>query len=138
MSDAQSTHFIVIGGGARQYRVTINYTSGHWCECRGMVSMKKKYMEDAGRTHGTSCKHIKSTVRDHFNNDWGVKVPSGKGTRVLKNPPVSSKPTGRRAAIAATKAKREARRLAELQAASEGSSLIDRIAALEAAKVATG
>lgn len=143
MAAANSEHFIVKGSGTKEYRVTINYDTGHWCECRGMISMKSKYQDDAGRTHGTSCKHVKNTIRDKFNNDWGEKITGGGGARKpasaspVSPPPAPSKPTGRRAAIAATRAKQEARRLAEVQSNSEGSSLNDRIAALEAAR-ATG
>jgi hypothetical protein len=137
MAAANSDHFIVQGSGTKEYRVTVNYDTGHWCECRGMISMKSKYQEDAGRTAGTSCKHVKGIIKDKFNDDWGTKITGAGGPRTpaaAAPPPAPTKPTGRRAAILATRAKQEARRLAEIQSQSEGSSLTDRIAALEAAR----
>ena len=137
MANANSEHFIVKGSGTKEYRVTVNFDSGHWCECRGMISMKSKYQEDAGRTAGTSCKHVKGIIRDKFNDDWGTKITGAGGSRTAPGkaaPAEPSKPTGRRAAIMATRAKQEARRLAEVQSQAEGSSLNDRIAALEAAR----
>jgi hypothetical protein len=40
--DENSQYFDVQGSGTKVYQVTINYVKGHWCECRGMVSMKQK------------------------------------------------------------------------------------------------
>lgn len=136
---AHSKYHQVKGSGSRSYRVTINYETGHFCECRGMISMKSKYGEDAGRTQGTSCKHIKNTIRDEYGGDWGTKNPDGSRTpnghqnsAPSPAPSVPAQPTGRRAAIMATRAKREAER--SEKAAATGGSLQDRIAALEAAR----
>jgi hypothetical protein len=147
--NGNSEYFEVKGRGKQPYQVTINYDTGHFCTCRGMLSMKKTYQEDAGRTHGTSCKHIKSTIKDKFNNDWGKKVTGGGGRRTqtssapVSTPPTTpAQPTGRRAAIMAQRAKRErettGRRAAHAaQKANRTNSdlpLLDRIAALEAAR----
>jgi hypothetical protein len=144
-----STQFEVKGSGKKPYTVTINYDTGHWCTCRGMISMKKTYQEDAGRTQGTSCKHVKATVKDKFNNDWGTKITGGGGSRTpassvpVSTPPTTpAQPTGRRAAIMAQRAKREkattGRRAAHAaQKAGRTNAelpLLDRIAALEAAR----
>lgn len=149
MTDVDSNHHIVTSSnGKKDYRITINYTKSHWCDCRGMISMKSKYGEDSGRTFGTSCIHIKKTIRNHYNDDWGTRNPDGSrttGSAPIAEAPVASHPapaplTGRRAAHAATVAKREVRRLADLEeSADSSSSLLDRIDALESSKVsATG
>ncbi len=150
--NAKSEYFEVKGSGKKPYTVTINYDTGHFCTCRGMISMKKTYQDDAGRTHGTSCKHVKDTIKNKFNNDWGVKVRGGGGRRnPVASAPVSTpttpidfaRPTGRRAAIMAQRAKREkantGRRAAhaaqkKASGTSPNLSLLDRIAALEAAR----
>lgn len=136
--DDNSQYFDVQGSGTKSYKVTINYKKGHWCTCRGMISMKTSWQDDAGKTHGTSCKHVKGVIREEFENDWGTKNPDGSRTPAVSFPspaverPTSAppKPSGRRAAVMATRAK-----LAQevMQASPEGS-LLDRIASLEAAR----
>jgi len=136
--DDNSQYFDVQGSGTKIYQVTINYEKGHWCTCRGMISMKGSYEEDAGRTQGTSCKHIKDVIANEFEGDWGTKVPNGGGTRTplppkpaVQRPPLApTKPSGRRAAVMATRAKIA---LEVTQTSPEGS-LLDRIANLEAAR----
>ncbi len=134
--DGNSQYFELQGNAKKPYKITINYEQGHWCTCRGMLSMKSSWEEDAGKTKGTSCKHIKEIIREEFGDDWGTKNPDGSRTPKpvqpsVKRPPLSPpKPSGRRAAVMATRAK-----LAQevMQASPEGS-LLDRIAALEAAR----
>ena len=75
--DGNSQYFDVQGSGTKVYKVTINYQKGHWCECRGMISMKQSWQEDAGKTQGTSCKHVKEIIREEFENDWGTKNSDG-------------------------------------------------------------
>ena len=137
----KSEYFEVKGSGKKPYTVTINYDTGHFCTCRGMISKKSMYGEDAGRTQGTCCKHVKDTINTKFDGDWGVS--GGKGKPRTRTNPVASAPTtptepsGRRAAIMAQRAKRKQ----ETQATSPSSdlSLLDRIAALaEAREGATG
>ena len=154
--DANSQYFEVKGSGKKPYTVTINYDTGHWCTCRGMISKKSTWQEGAGRTNGTSCKHIQTIINSKFDGDWGepcqcgsscgsrlrssLNQPGGKGKpRVPKKiltspPPAPSKPTGRRAAIMHTRAKREKRRLEEEKASGSSLPLTDRIAALGAAR----
>jgi hypothetical protein len=104
--------------------------------------MKGSYEEGAGRTQGTSCKHVKEIIREEFGNDWGTKDSASSDSRTpavtfpskpaVKRPPLAPpKPSGRRAAVMATRAKLAQEHLA--QTAPEGS-LLDRIAALEAAR----
>ncbi len=97
--------------------------------------MKTSWQDDAGKTQGTSCKHVKEIIREEFENDWGTKNSDGSRTPAfvafpskpaVKRPPLAPpKPSGRRAAIMATRAKNA------LEA--EGT-LLDRIANLEAAR----
>jgi hypothetical protein len=146
--NANSTQYEVKGSGKKPYTVTINYDTGHWCTCRGMISMKSTYQEDAGRTRGTSCKHVKETIKNRYDNDWGTKVKGGGGRRTpassapVSTPTTPAQPTGRRAAIMAQRARRErettGRRAAiTAQKANRESSklpLLDRIDALAAAR----
>jgi hypothetical protein len=104
-----------------------------------MISMKTSWQDDAGKTQGTSCKHVKEIIREEFENDWGTKNSDGSRTPAVTFPtpaverptPAPPKPSGRRAAVMATRAKLAQEHLA--QTAPEGS-LSDRIAALEAAR----
>ncbi len=145
--NGSSKQHAVKGRGKNPYTVTISYDTGHWCTCRGMLSMKKTYQEDAGRTHGTSCKHIKNIIKSHYKDDWGKKVTGGFGRRIPASDPISTptipaQPTGRRAAIMAQRARRENGNIgsgyrAEQAAPASGTSslsLLDRIAALESAR----
>lgn len=130
--DGNSQYFDVKGGAKKPYTVTVNYDSGHWCSCRGMISKKGTYGEDAGKTRGTCCKHIITIINTKFGGDWGTKNNDGSRTpkkKLAASPtPAPSKPTGRRAAVMATRAK-----LGLRENTSKGS-LTDRIAALEAAR----
>jgi hypothetical protein len=101
-----------------------------------MISMKSKYQDDAGRTAGTSCKHVKGIIKDEFNNDWGTKVTGGGGRRERTGTvaPTTTAPSNRRAAIAKQLALNEQRRLSEVQTEKSDSSLMDRISALEATR----
>lgn len=147
MADSGSNHFEVKGSGKKPYTVTINYDTGHWCTCRGMISKKKTYGDDTGRTKGTSCRHVNIIIESKFDGDWGVSGGKGKPrTRtkpVASTPTTPAQPTGRRAAIMAQRAKREkentgrrAAHAAQKKASGTNSSLplLDRIAALEAAR----
>lgn len=130
-------HDVVGSNGTITYRVTINYDTGHWCECRGMIGKKSKFAEDAGKTQGTSCTHIKKIINQKYGGDWGVKNPDGSRTRqraVTSPTPAPSKPIGRRQAIEATRAKHAEREAAENASLNPAGSLQDRIAALEAAR----
>ena len=141
-----STQYEVKGSGKKPYTVTVNYDNGHWCTCRGMISKKKTYMEDAGRTQGTCCKHIKTIIETKFDGDWGKATGKGKPrTRippVANTPTTPAQPTGRRAAIMAQRAKREEERFGRRAAhkaqkaakVDSGLSLLDRIDALAAAR----
>lgn len=136
--DGNSQYFELQGNAKKPYKITINYAQGHWCTCRGMISMKSSWEEDAGKTAGTSCKHVKEIIREEFGDDWGTKNSDGSRTpadafpsSAVKRPPLAPpKPSGRRAAVMATRAKLA---LEVMQESPEGS-LLDRIAALEAAR----
>jgi hypothetical protein len=133
---ADSNHFEVKGSAKRSYTVTINYGTGHWCTCPGMISKKKTWGDGTGRTKGTSCKHVTDIINSKFDGDWGE--PGGQGKPRTPNKPVAStpttpaQPTGRRAAIMAQRAKREQKE--RVTSPSSGLSLLDRIAALESAR----
>jgi len=134
--DSNSQYFTVGGRGKKDYKVTINYGQGNWCTCMGMISKKGTWGEDAGKTQGTSCKHIKQIIDKRFGGDWGTKNPDGSRTpktrqrRARASQMPDSKPIGRRAAIMATRAK-FAREEAN-KASDSGDSLMDRIVSLEA------
>jgi hypothetical protein len=135
--DPDSQYFEIQGNAKKPYTITINYAKGHWCTCRGMISMKSSWEDDAGKTAGTSCKHVKEIIREEFDDDWGTKNSDGSRTpndpiaAVDHRPPLAiPKPSDRRAAVLATRAK-----LAEeVTRTSPDGSLSDRIAALEAAR----
>lgn len=137
---ATSDYYEVQGSGNKAYKVTINYGQGHWCTCRGMISKKSSWGPDAGNTAGTSCKHINQIISQEYDGDWGIpyrrhgKNSDGSRSRKRAASPDPAPPntTGRRAAIMATRAKREAARVEE--STSGGTSLLDRIASLEAAR----
>ncbi len=135
--DENSQYFEIQGNAKKPYTITINYVKGHWCTCRGMVSMKQSWEDDAGRTAGTSCKHVKEIIRAEFEGDWGTKNPDRSRTPkpskpAVKRPPLASpKPSGRRAAVMATRAKIAQEHVAQT---SPKGSLNDRIASLEAAR----
>lgn len=139
--DGNSQYFELQGNAKKPYKITINYEQGHWCTCRGMLSMKGSYEEGAGRTQGTSCKHVKEIIREEFGNDWGTKDSASSNSRTpavtfptpaVKRPPLAPlKPSGRRAAVMATRAKLAQEQLAQTAPAG---SLSDRIAALEEAR----
>jgi hypothetical protein len=133
-----SQYFDVKGRGKKPYKITINYDTGHFCTCPGMISMKSKWGLTAGKTKGTSCKHVKQVIATKFDDDWGVSNGMGK-PRTRKNSSLStpSEPMGRRAAIMAQRAARAEQELAA-KSMSEKSPLMDRIAALKAAKEAVG
>jgi hypothetical protein len=135
--DSNSQYFEIQGNAKKPYTITINYEKGHWCTCRGMISMKSSWEDDAGKTAGTSCKHVKEIIREEFGDDWGTKNSDGSRTAKpakpsVKRPPLAPpKPSGRRAAVMATRAKLAKEHLAQTAPAG---SLLDRIAALEAAR----
>ena len=146
MPSASSNHFEVKGSGKKPYTVTVNYDTGHWCTCRGMVSKKKTWGEGTGRTKGTSCKHVGIIINTKFDGDWGES--GGVGKPRIPNKPVTSTPTtpaqpsGRRAAIMAQRARREEEKFGRKAAhkaqkaakVNSGLSLIDRIDALAASR----
>ncbi len=146
-SASNSDHFEVKGSGKKPYTVTINYDTGHWCTCRGMISKKKTWGDDTGRTKGTSCKHVGIIINSKFDGDWGESGGRGKPRKptkksVASTPTTPAQPTGRRAAIMAQRARREkettGRRAAHAaQKANRDApsiSLLDRIDALAAAR----
>ncbi len=141
--DSNSQYFEIQGNAKKPYTITINYVKGHWCTCRGMISMKSSWDTAAGRTAGTSCKHVKEIIREEYGDDWGTKNSDGSRTPKpfigsttpsVKRPPLAPpKPSGRRAAVMATRAKIAQEHLAETSPTT-GGSLLDRIANLEAAR----
>lgn len=148
-SDLASKHFEVKGSGKKPYTITINYDTGHWCTCRGMISKKTKWGDGTGRTIGTSCKHVETIINTEFGGDWGKsggvgkpRIPKIPYTPTASTPTTPAQPTGRRAAHAAQRAKREkettGRRAAHAAQKANREvpslSLLDRIDALAAAR----
>ncbi len=129
-----SEFYEVQGSGKKSYKVTINYASGHWCKCRGMISKKGTYNEDAGKTSGTSCKHINKIINEKYAGDWGTKRKDGSRSPVNAQATVRTGPTDRMAAVLATRARQESAGPSETSDVPDGTSLLDRIAGLESAK----
>jgi len=147
-SSGNSTTHAVKGSGKAVHEVTINYVTGHFCSCTGMLSKKKKFGAEAGKTNAGSCKHIKEIINTKFGANWGDF--DGKKSKKTLTPaanPVATPPgpSARAQALEATRIKREARRLAResgeqagaAQMAKSNLSLQDRIAALQAASGGT-
>lgn len=122
------------------HEVTLNYGTGHWCSCRGMIAKKKKFGSVANPHQATSvhqtgrhyCKHVTAVrqadpsirieARRIRNDAFGImETPTDAETGATGEAPVIAPkaPTGRRAAIAAQKAKSAPERLAEIEAEAE-------------------
>jgi NACalpha-BTF3-like transcription factor len=140
------------------HSVTLNYGQGHWCSCRGMIAKKKKFgsVADTHQNVGIAqtsrhyCKHVTSVraadpsirieARRIRNDAFGISEPPVDAETgatiepVAQAPKAPTQPTGRRAAIAAQKAKSAPERLAEIEielaAARKTVELEDAIAAL--------
>lgn len=141
------------------YNVTLNYDTGHFCSCRGMLSKIRKFgavptldARQALRLPKTSqhwCKHVHAVrsapadfrieARKMRNEFFGInETPVDPETGQAGDPIAPPAPTGRRAAVKATMAKKAARgdksaadRLAEIEAQREA--LLAEVAAEEAA-----
>ncbi len=134
----ESLYFSVDGSGGNSYEDTLNYDTGHWCTCRGMISKVRKFGAVGGldtRNPQHWCKHIAEVrspaafelrveARRIRNECFGINVaPQDPETgRTIEEVP--SHPTNRRQAVAHTKAKggntSAANRLAEIEAEREG------------------
>lgn len=123
------------------HEVTLNYGTGHWCSCRGMIAKKKKFGSVADphqnvkitQTSRHYCKHVTAVraadpsirieARRIRNDAFGImETPTDAETGATGEAPVTAAPkapTGRRAAIAAQKAKSAPERLAEIEAEAE-------------------
>lgn len=131
------------------HEVTLNYDTGHWCSCRGMIAKKRKFGAVADTHQPTSlpqtsrhfCKHIQAIrtadasirieARRMRNEFFGINEsaldPETGATPAVPKPvskPVAKPITGRRAAV---KASREAK------AARGDKSARDRLVEIEAA-----
>lgn len=133
------------------HEVTLNYGTGHWCSCRGMIAKKKKFGSVANPHQSTSvhqtgrhyCKHvtgvrradpsIRIEARRIRNDAFGInETPTDAETgatsdAVQPTPATPAQPTGRRAAVAASRQAKADRgdatareRLAEIEAQAEG------------------
>ena len=128
------------------HEVTLNYGTGHWCSCRGMIAKKKKFGSVADthqnvgivQTSRHYCKHVTSVraadpsirieARRIRNDAFGImETPTdaetgATGEVVTQTPATPAQPTGRRAAVAASRKAKAARgdetareRLAEIE-----------------------
>ena len=132
----ESLYFGVEGSGGNTYGTTLNYSTGHWCECRGMKSKVRKFgavgtLNPKNPQHW--CKHINEVrgpgafelrieARRIRNECFGVHenpVDPETGRSIDEVPTVSN----RRKAVAHTKAQSgntDAKtRLAEIEAERE-------------------
>lgn len=129
------------------HEVTLNYGTGHWCSCRGMIAKKKKFGSVADPHQNTGlpqtsrhyCKHVQAVrtadpsirieARRIRNDAYGImETPTDAetgttGEVVQPTPATPAQPTGRRAAVAASREAKAARgegtareRLAEIEA----------------------
>jgi hypothetical protein len=128
------------------HEVTLNYDTGHWCSCRGMIAKKRKFGSVADTHQPTSlpqtsrhfCKHIQAIrtadssirveARRMRNEFFGINEDAfDPETGVAPVAPVAAKPaTGRRAAVKASREAKAARgdqsareRLAQIEAADD-------------------
>lgn len=116
------------------HEVTLNYGTGHWCSCRGMIAKKKKFgsVADTHQNVGIAqtsrhyCKHITSVraadpsirieARRIRNDAFGISEPpvdaetgaTDAPTATLPRAPKAA-PTGRRAAVKASREAKAAR-----------------------------
>ncbi len=141
----ESLYFAVDASGGGSYEATLNYSSGHFCSCRGMISKIRKFgpVPTLGvRNPQHWCKHVNEVrspaafelrvqARKIRNECFGVhETPADPETgRTIDEVP--SPVSNRRAAVAHTKAKHgdtgAATRLAEIEA--EREALLKEIAA---------
>lgn len=111
------------------HEVTLNYGTGHWCSCRGMIAKKKKFgsVADTHQNVGIAqtsrhyCKHVTSVraadpsirieARRIRNDAFGInETPTdaetgatGDVVAAAPTPTTPAQPTGRRAAVAASR-----------------------------------
>lgn len=115
------------------HEVTLNYGTGHWCSCRGMIAKKKKFgsVADTHQNVGIAqtsrhyCKHItlvraadpsiRIEARRIRNDAFGImETPTdaetgATGDAVQPTRATPAQPTGRRAAVAASRKAKAAR-----------------------------
>lgn len=128
------------------HEVTLNYDTGHWCSCRGMIAKKRKFGAVADTHQPTSlpqtsrhfCKHIQAIrtadasirieARRMRNEFFGINEdafdPETGAAPAVKAKPAPKPVTGRRAAVKASREAKAARgdksardRLVEIEAA---------------------
>lgn len=115
----ESLYFGVLGSGGNNYGVTLNYDSGHFCECKGMISKIRKFgavgtLDTRNSNHW--CKHVNEArspaafelrieARRIRNKTFGVhEAPQDPETGRTVDEGVAPG-NNRRRAVAATKAK---------------------------------
>ena len=133
----ESLYFAVDGSGGNSYEATLNYDTGHFCSCRGMISKIRKFgavgtLDPRNPQH--FCKHVNEIrspaafelrieARRIRNECFGIhEAPQDPETgRTIEEVPAPV--SNRRKAVAATKAKNgnadAATRLAEIEAERE-------------------
>jgi hypothetical protein len=143
-----SLYFRAEASGSGDYQVTLNYGTGHWCTCRGMVSKVRKFGGIGGhnpnqnlrlqQTERHHCKHIHAVrsadpsirieARKIRNNHFGImETATDPETGATEAPVVAQAPTtGRKAAVAGSRAAKAKRgdgnareRIVELEAQME-------------------
>ncbi len=129
----ESLYFSVDGSKGDSYEDTLNYDTGHWCTCRGMISKVRKFGAVGGldtRNPQHWCEHINEVrspaafelrveARKIRNECFGIhEIPMDPETgRTIDEVPAPA--TNRRKAVAHTKAQNgntgAADRLAEIE-----------------------
>ena len=121
------------------HEVTLNYGTGHWCSCRGMIAKKKKFGSVANphqnvgitQTSRHYCKHITSVraadpsirieARRIRNDAFGIMEPpvdaetGATPAPVAQAPKAPAQPTGRRAAVKGSREAKAARGVVSAQ-----------------------
>ncbi len=63
-----SYYFVASGSSSRTYEVTINSTSGHWCNCRGNVSKlgasRRRNISRNPALHSAWCRHVQEVLKN--------------------------------------------------------------------------
>ncbi len=67
-SPDSSYYFVASGSSSRTYEVTINSTTGHWCNCRGNTSKlgasRRRGINRNPALHSSWCKHVQEVLRN--------------------------------------------------------------------------
>lgn len=67
-SPDSSYYFVASGSSSRMYDVTINSTTGHWCNCRGngskLGASRRRNVTRNPALHSAWCKHVQEVLKN--------------------------------------------------------------------------